>query len=72
MILRSGDAQLKRRLGADPSRVKQGDHEDRGVFDTLDLGWRLLATLPKAELKRIRPEYLEAFLPRFLEKLDGE
>jgi V/A-type H+-transporting ATPase subunit B len=46
--------------------IAQGDHEDRGVFETLDLGWRLLAALPKSELKRIRPEYLEEFLPKFL------
>ncbi|OGD78732.1 MAG: V-type ATP synthase subunit B [Candidatus Coatesbacteria bacterium RBG_13_66_14] len=46
--------------------IAQGDHEDRGVFETLDLGWRLLAALPKAELKRIRPEYLDEFLPKFL------
>ncbi|MCX7022849.1 MAG: V-type ATP synthase subunit B [bacterium] len=45
--------------------IAQGDHENRGVFDTLDLGWRLLAALPRAELKRIRPEYLDEFLPRF-------
>jgi V/A-type H+-transporting ATPase subunit B len=50
--------------------IGQGDHEDRGVFETLDLGWRLLATLPKAELKRIRPEYLEEFLPKFLAELE--
>jgi V/A-type H+-transporting ATPase subunit B len=48
--------------------IAQGDHEDRGVFETLDLGWRLLAALPKSELKRIRPEYLEEFLPKFLEE----
>ena len=48
--------------------IAQGDHENRGVFETLDLGWRLLAALPKSELKRIRPEYLEEFLPKFLEE----
>jgi len=50
--------------------IAQGDHEDRGVFETLDLGWRLLAALPKSELKRIRPEYLEEFLPKFLAELE--
>ena len=52
--------------------IAQGDHEDRGIFETLDLGWSLLAALPKAELKRIRPEYLEEFLPRFLAELEGD
>ncbi|HUT98752.1 MAG TPA: V-type ATP synthase subunit B [bacterium] len=50
--------------------IAQGDHENRGVFETLDLGWRLLAALPRAELKRIRPEYLDEFLPKFLKTLE--
>ncbi len=51
------------------SYIGQDEQEDRNIFDTLDLGWRLLATLPKSELKRIRPEYLEEFLPKFLKEL---
>ncbi len=43
--------------------VKQGEHEARSILDTLDLGWRLLRMLPKAELKRIRPEFLEKYYP---------
>jgi vacuolar-type H+-ATPase subunit B/Vma2 len=31
--------------------------------DTLELGWKLLHTIPRAELKRIRPEYLEKYYP---------
>ncbi|MCK4593266.1 V-type ATP synthase subunit B, partial [bacterium] len=50
--------------------IGQDEQEDRNIFDTLDLGWRLLATLPKAELKRIRPEFLEEFLPKFLKELE--
>jgi V/A-type H+-transporting ATPase subunit B len=46
--------------------INQGYDEDRTIEQTLDLGWELLAMLPKAELKRIRPEYLEEFLPKFL------
>ena len=41
--------------------VKQGEFEARSVFETLDLGWRLLRTIPQVELKRIRPEYLEKY-----------
>ncbi|MBD3373217.1 MAG: V-type ATP synthase subunit B [Candidatus Coatesbacteria bacterium] len=50
--------------------ISQGENEDRDVIETLDLGWRLMAELPKGELKRIRPEYLEEFLPRFLSEKD--
>jgi V/A-type H+-transporting ATPase subunit B len=32
--------------------------------DTLDLGWELLRTLPRAELKRIRPEFMEKYYPQ--------
>ena len=48
--------------------INQGLNEDRSIEQTLDLGWELLAMLPKAELKRIRPEYLEEILPRFLKE----
>ncbi|PMQ01562.1 MAG: V-type ATP synthase subunit B [Dictyoglomus sp. NZ13-RE01] len=41
--------------------VKQGEYENRSIFETLDLGWKLLRLLPKSSLKRIRPEYIEEF-----------
>jgi V/A-type H+-transporting ATPase subunit B len=41
--------------------VRQGEFESRSIVETLDLGWKLLHTIPRAELKRIRPEYLEEF-----------
>jgi len=41
--------------------VKQGEFVSRGILETLDLGWHLLRTIPKTELKRIRPEYLEKY-----------
>ncbi|MEE9500588.1 MAG: V-type ATP synthase subunit B [Candidatus Aminicenantaceae bacterium] len=41
--------------------VKQGEFEARSIIDTLDLGWQLLRTIPRPELKRIRPEYLEKY-----------
>ncbi len=43
--------------------VTQGEEEDRSVIETLDLGWELLAHLPRVELKRVRDEYLEKYLP---------
>lgn len=44
--------------------VRQGEYEDRSIEQTLDLGWDLLAMLPREELKRIRPELIEKYLPQ--------
>jgi len=41
--------------------VRQGEFESRSIKDTLELGWKLLHTIPRAELKRIRPEFLEKY-----------
>jgi len=45
--------------------IRQREDEDRDIEYTLDLGWKLLSDLPTAELKRIRPEFIEKYLPRF-------
>lgn len=44
--------------------VAQKENEDRSILDTLSLGWELLTLIPKAELKRIRDEYIEKYLPK--------
>ncbi len=44
--------------------VNQGETTDRHIAETLDLGWRLMTLLPKGELKRIRDEYIEKYLPK--------
>jgi V/A-type H+-transporting ATPase subunit B len=44
--------------------VSQGTDENRSIFETLDLGWELLSILPASELKRIKPEYIEKYLPK--------
>ena len=44
--------------------VSQGEYEDRSIEETLDIGWKLLSILPKSELKRIRDEYVEKYLPQ--------
>jgi len=44
--------------------VSQGYETNRSIEETLDLGWELLSILPKGELKRIKPEYIEKYLPR--------
>jgi len=41
--------------------VKQGEFEARTILETLDLGWELMRSLPGAELKRIRPEFMEKY-----------
>ncbi|HEC69554.1 MAG: V-type ATP synthase subunit B [Candidatus Omnitrophota bacterium] len=41
--------------------VRQKDTEERSIIETLDLGWKLLRMLPKEELKRIRPKFIEKY-----------
>ncbi|GAA0120778.1 MULTISPECIES: V-type ATP synthase subunit B [Clostridium] len=43
--------------------VSQGFEANRPIEETLKLGWDLLTILPRTELKRIRDEYLEKYLP---------
>ncbi len=43
--------------------VRQGEFESRTIIETLDLGWKLLREIPKAELKRIRPDFLQKYYP---------
>ena len=42
--------------------VSQGFYTNRTIEETLNLGWELLALLPKGELKRIRDAYIEKYL----------
>lgn len=44
--------------------VSQGYENNREITDTLELGWELLTILPRNELKRIRDEYLEKYMPK--------
>ena len=41
--------------------VSQGYETDRGIEETLDLGWKLLSILPRSELKRIKDEFLDEY-----------
>lgn len=43
--------------------ITQGEEEDRSIEETLNLGWELLALLPRVELKRVRDAYIEKYLP---------
>ena len=44
--------------------VSQGYDANRDIEETLEIGWKLLSMLPRSELKRIHPEYLETYLPK--------
>ena len=41
--------------------VSQGYEKDRSIEETLDVGWELLRTMPRAGLKRVHDEYLDEF-----------
>jgi V/A-type H+-transporting ATPase subunit B len=51
--------------------LTQGEFENRSIAETLDLGWSILATLPREELLRIKQEYLEKYLDPILAKEGG-
>ena len=44
--------------------IRQSKDEDRSIQETLDLGWKLLSILPKTELKRVKDQYVEQYLPQ--------
>ncbi|MCQ1529215.1 V-type ATP synthase subunit B [Lutispora saccharofermentans] len=48
--------------------VKQGYDENRNLERTLDLMWELLKILPKSELNRVKPEYID----KYMEAKDGK
>jgi V/A-type H+-transporting ATPase subunit B len=43
--------------------VKQGEDENRTIEESLTIGWKLLTIIPKEELKRIKDEFIEKYLP---------
>lgn len=42
----------------------QDEHEDRSIEQTLGIGWKMLSLLPREELLRIKPEFIEKYLPK--------
>ena len=42
--------------------IRQDAHEERSVERTLEIGWELMALLPRTELKRIKDEYVARYL----------
>ena len=57
MYLKFGDA-------LEGSFFTQDERENRSIAETLDLGWKLLKLLPRADLTRIKPELIEKYLPK--------
>ena len=43
--------------------VRQGEYENRSIEQTLGIGWDLLTELPRAELKRIKDDLIDKYLP---------
>ena len=44
--------------------VGQTNEVNRSIEETLSIGWDLLSILPVRELKRIKPEFIEKYLPK--------
>ncbi len=43
--------------------VAQGYFTNRSIEETLNIGWKLLSMFPRSELKRIREDMLDEFMP---------
>ncbi len=44
--------------------IQQGANDNRTIVETLDIGWKLMAILPQEELKRVKSEHIEKYLPK--------
>ena len=44
--------------------VNQGSYTNRSIDESIELGWDLLKILPREELKRIKDEMLDKYLPK--------
>jgi V/A-type H+-transporting ATPase subunit B len=42
--------------------LTQGEFENRSIDRTLDLGWKVLAEIPRDELFRVKPEFIGKYL----------
>jgi len=48
--------------------LAQGEFENRSILQTLEIGWQVLSELPREELLRVKPEFIERYLPARLER----
>ncbi|CZQ82642.1 atp synthase alpha and beta subunits signature [Trichococcus palustris] len=44
--------------------INQGFYTNRSIEETLTLGWELLSILPRTELKRIKNDMIDEFMPK--------
>ncbi|MBO5976054.1 MAG: V-type ATP synthase subunit B [Oscillospiraceae bacterium] len=44
--------------------VSQGNDTNRSIEETLNIGWELLSILPRSELKRVKVEHIEKYMPK--------
>jgi len=51
--------------------ITQGKNEDRNIKENLDMGWELLRTLPRNEIKRIPPEIMDKYWEEGEDKKEG-
>lgn len=48
--------------GFESKYVDQGYYTNRGIEDTLNIGWELLSIIPRTELKRIKDQFIDKYL----------
>lgn len=51
--------------------LSQGETENRSIEETLDIGWALMSILPRDELYRVKPEYIDKYMPKAVEKYEA-
>jgi V/A-type H+-transporting ATPase subunit B len=49
--------------GFEDKFVRQSESEDRSIEESLTIGWELLSMLPREELKRVKDEEIEKYMP---------
>ena len=52
-----------RRAAFEEKYVNQGNETNRSIEETLNIGWELLSILPRSELKRVKLEHIEKYMP---------
>ncbi|MFA5108260.1 MAG: V-type ATP synthase subunit B [Candidatus Micrarchaeia archaeon] len=48
--------------------IRQASGENRTIAQTLDLGWKLLSTLPESELTRVKKAHVEKYARAFIDE----
>ncbi len=46
----------------------QGVNENRTIQESLDLGWKLLSSLPEEELKKVKVEHIKKYMGKYVRK----